>query len=155
MKFGGSSVANADRIRHLAEIVKDRLNRKPILVLSAMGDTTDYLLEAGDAALKQGIVSLERIEERHLKTIADLGLDEAALKDIRPLITELRILLMGISLIRELTGRTKDYLVSFGERLSVRIAAAYFVSVGINDGIIPFSGSCKGHIKIRAGRYYP
>ena len=131
MKFGGSSVANADRIRHMAEIVKTRLDRKPIVVLSAMGDTTDHLLEAGDAALKNGVVSLDKVEELHLKTIADLKLDEAAINDMRPLLSELRTLLTGISLIRELSGKTKDYLVSFGERLSVRIAAAYFTSQGV------------------------
>jgi len=132
MKFGGSSVANADRIRHVAEIVKNRLDRKPVLILSAMGDTTDHLLEAGDLALKMGIVSAEKIEELHLNTIKEMDLGDAALKSIRPLLEELRKLLTGISLIRELTGKTKDYLVSFGERLSVRIAAAYFVSLGMN-----------------------
>jgi len=131
MKFGGSSVANADRIRHMAEIVKARMDRRPIVVLSAMGDTTDHLLEAGDAALKRGVFSLDKIEEPHLKTIADLGLSDEALETIQPLLAELRNLLTGISLIRELTGKTKDYLVSFGERLSVRIAAAYFASLGI------------------------
>ena len=136
MKFGGSSVANADRIRHMAEIVKTRLNRKPVVVLSAMGDTTDFLLEAGDAALKNGVVSLEKVEDQHLKTIKDLNLGEPALTDIQSLLTELRTLLMGISLIRELTGRTKDYLVSFGERLSVRIAAAYFNSQGIKAAAV-------------------
>ena len=125
-------MANADRIRHMAEIVKARLNLMPVVVLSAMGDTTDHLLDAGDAALKNGIVSLEKVEDPHLKTIADLGLSGAALGEISPLLAELRDLLTGISLIRELTGKTKDYLVSFGERLSVRIAAAYFASLGIN-----------------------
>ena len=132
MKFGGSSVANADRIRHVAEIVNARLDRRPVLVLSAMGDTTDYLLDAGDMALKKSVVQLEKIEELHLKTIMDLELGDTALRAVRALLTELRNLLMGISLIREMTGRTKDYLVSFGERLSVRIAAAYFTSLGIN-----------------------
>jgi len=131
MKFGGSSVANADRIRHMAEIVKARIDRRPIVVLSAMGDTTDHLLDAGDAALNHGVVSLEKVEAPHLKTIADLGLNEKASNDIQALLSELRTLLTGISLIRELSRRTKDYLVSFGERLSVRIAAAYFASLGI------------------------
>jgi len=131
MKFGGSSVADASRVRHMAEIVKARLSRRPVVVLSAMGDTTDHLLEAGDAALNHGTVSLERVEDLHLKTIADLGLGEAALESVRPLLAELRALLTGVSLIRELTGKTRDYLVSFGERLSVRIAAAYFASLGI------------------------
>ncbi|MCL2318980.1 MAG: aspartate kinase [Treponema sp.] len=132
MKFGGSSVANAERIRHVADIVKARLDRRPVLVLSAMGDTTDHLLEAGYSALNKGIVLTEKIEELHLNTINGLGLEDAAMSGVRSLLSELRYLLMGIAMIRELTGRTKDYLVSFGERLSVRIAAAYFESIGVN-----------------------
>ena len=132
MKFGGSSVASADRIRHVADIVKTQLDRRPLLVLSAMGDTTDHLLEAGKTALDKGIIQIEKIEDLHLNTIMELTLGDTALRSIRPLLTELRNLLMGISQIRELTDRTKDYLVSFGERLSVRIAAAHFLAQGIN-----------------------
>jgi aspartate kinase len=132
MKFGGSSVADAARIRHVSQIVKSGLERKPALVLSAMGDTTDHLLEAADLALSQGLVSIERIEKLHLGTVEALKLKAAVRNEIDPLLEELRNLLMGISLIRELTGRTRDYLVSFGERLSVRIAAAYLRSIHIN-----------------------
>jgi aspartate kinase len=132
MKFGGSSVANSERIRHVAGIVQTQLKRKPVLVLSAMGDTTDHLLEAANDAFRNGIVSVERIEKLHLATIKELKLPAQAQKNIRPLMDELRSLLSGISLIRELTPRTKDYLVSFGERLSVRIAAAYLESIHIN-----------------------
>ncbi|MDR2758334.1 MAG: aspartate kinase [Spirochaetaceae bacterium] len=131
MKFGGSSVANAERIRHMSDLVKAGLSRKPVLVLSAMGDTTDHLLEAAERALKETVVSLDKVEELHLTTIKELGLDAPAVEEIRPLLGELRNLLVGISLIKELTGRTKDYLVSFGERLSVRIAAAYFNARGV------------------------
>ena len=131
MKFGGSSVANAERIRYVSDLVKAELPRKPVLVLSAMGDTTDHLLEAAERALKDAIISMDKIEELHLKTIKELGLAAPAEEEIRPLLGELRNLLVGISLIKELTGRTRDYLVSFGERLSVRIAAAYFRTLGI------------------------
>ncbi|MDR3249246.1 MAG: aspartate kinase [Treponema sp.] len=131
MKFGGSSVANAERVRHVAEIVKARLDRKPVLVLSAMGDTTDHLLEAADLAYHKGKVSISGVESLHLKTIKDLTLSAQVQQDIEPLLGELKSLLNGISLIRELTPRTRDYLVSFGERLSVRIAAAYFNTLGI------------------------
>ena len=131
MKFGGSSVADADRIRHITEIVKARLERKPILVLSAMGDTTDHLLEAGKAALEKGSVEIKAIEELHLNTIKALMPENSVIENIKPLLEELQNLLMGISLIRELTDKTKDYLVSFGERLSVRIVASYFASQGI------------------------
>ena len=131
MKFGGSSVANTERIRHVVEIVKSRLDRKPVLVLSAMGDTTDHLLQAGETALKKGVVSMEAIETLHIKTIAELKLSDSTLNDVRSLLEELRSLLTGISLIRELTPRTRDYLVSFGERLSVRVLAAYFNTLNI------------------------
>ena len=131
MKFGGSSVADAKRIRHVAGIVETQLKQKPVLVLSAMGDTTDYLLEAGNDAFKKGEVSVARIEKHHNDTIKNLKLPAKARKEIQPLLEELKRLLSGISLIRELTPRTKDFLVSFGERLSVRIAAAYFNSQNI------------------------
>ncbi|GHU54231.1 aspartate kinase [Spirochaetia bacterium] len=124
-------MADAERIRHVAEIVRSQLERKPVLVLSAMGDTTDHLLEAAEEALKKGLVSVDRIRELHLKTIRDLKVNAEVQKDILPLLDELSQLLSGISLTRELTSRTKDYLVSFGERLSVRIAAAYFNSLRI------------------------
>jgi aspartate kinase len=131
MKFGGSSLADAGRIRHMAGIVKGEIGRQPVLVLSAMGDTTDHILEAGDRALSKGLVSIDKIEELHLNTIEGLKLKAGVRNEIKPLLEELRNLLMGISLIKELTGRTRDYLVSFGERLSVRIAAAYFNSIRI------------------------
>jgi len=131
MKFGGSSVADASRIRHVAEIVRSQLEKKPLLVLSAMGDTTDHLLEAGDAALKNGKVEISRVEKLHLDTIKSLKLP--AQKEVNALLDELKRLLSGIALIRELTPRTKDYLVSFGERLSVRIAASLLKSSGMNS----------------------
>jgi len=132
MKFGGSSVANASRIRHVAGIVKTQLSKKPVLVLSAMGDTTDHLLEAAKLALEQGKVEIKNIEKLHLETAKTLKLP-AAQKEITVLLGELTRLLSGIALIRELTPRTKDYLVSFGERLSVRIAAAHLKSIGMNS----------------------
>ena len=51
MKFGGSSVANAERIKHVASIIQAYKEKKPLVVLSAMGDTTDHLLEAADMAV--------------------------------------------------------------------------------------------------------
>jgi len=130
MKFGGSSVADASRLRHVGEIVKSQLNKKPVLVLSAMGDTTDHLLEAGDLAIKEGKVEIAGVAKLHQTTIKNLKLPNQ--KEIDTLLDELTRLLSGISLIRELSPRTKDYLVSFGERLSVRIAAAYLKSIGMN-----------------------
>ena len=130
MKFGGSSVADASRLRHVADIVKSQLTKKPVLVLSAMGDTTDHLLEAGDLALKEGKVEIKHVEKLHNTTIKNLKLPIQ--KELEALMDELTRLLSGISLIRELSPRTKDYLVSFGERFSVRIAAAFLKSIRMN-----------------------
>jgi aspartate kinase len=131
MKFGGSSVATAERIRRVAEIVTTRISEKPALVLSAMGDTTDHLLEAASAALRDGVVSIEAIVDLHRNTLAELRLGDQAAAEMEALLGELRSLLTGIALIKELSDKTRDYLVSFGERLSVRLVAACLNSAGV------------------------
>jgi len=127
MKFGGSSVANAERIKHVASIIQSYVEARPIVVLSAMGDTTDHLLEAADMAVK-GTVDIAGVEALHKETanILDIPYDDA-----QELLEELKQLLTGISMLKELTKRTRDYLVSFGERLSVRMATAYLNKIGI------------------------
>ena len=122
MKFGGSSVASAERIRHVASIIGAYKDKKPVVVLSAMGDTTDHLLRAADEALEDK-ADISSIQKLYTDTARDLGLDEQTRKNIKELFDELKALLTGISMLRELTKRTRDYLVSFGERLSVRIVA--------------------------------
>ena len=121
MKFGGSSVANAERIKHVASIIKSYADKRPVVVLSAMGDTTDYLLDAAEAALK-GTVDITAVEKLHHETAATLNVDVAPIEE---LLDELKFLLTGISMLHELTKRTRDYLVSFGERMSVRMMTAY------------------------------
>ena len=127
MKFGGSSVANAERIKHVSSIIQSYVEDRPIVVLSAMGDTTDHLLEAADLAVN-GTVDIAGVEALHKETaeILDIPYDDA-----QELLEELKTLLTGISMLRELTKRTRDYLVSFGERLSVRMAAAYLNKIGV------------------------
>lgn len=126
MKFGGSSVANAERIRNVASIIQAYKDERPAVILSAMGDTTDHLLEAADRAV-EGKVDIEKIEKLHFDTAKELEIDVPAVKE---LLDELKTLLTGISMLHELTKRTRDYLVSFGERLSVRMMAAYLEKKG-------------------------
>lgn len=125
MKFGGSSVADAQRIRHVASIITSFSNKKPIVVLSAMGDTTDDLLAASEEALN-GNVNIDAVEKLHRETAETLGVSFSV---IEPLLSELRTLLTGVSMLRELSPRSRDYLVSFGERLSVRLMAEYLSSI--------------------------
>ena len=126
MKFGGSSVANAERIKHVASIIQAYKNERPLVVLSAMGDTTDHLLEAADMAVK-GKVDIEKVEKLHLDTARELGVDVPAIQE---LLGELKTLLTGISMLHELSRRSRDYLVSFGERMSVRMMSAYLTGQG-------------------------
>ncbi len=121
MKFGGSSVANAERIKHVASIIQAYKEERPLVILSAMGDTTDHLLEAADLAVN-GKVDIEKVEKLHLDTAKELDVDVPSVKE---LLGELKTLLTGISMLHELSKRSRDYLVSFGERMSVRLMAAY------------------------------
>lgn len=128
MKFGGSSVANAERIKHVASIIKAYKEKRPVVVLSAMGDTTDHLLAAADLAVT-GTVDVAGVAKLHEETARELGINIDA---IEALLSELKQLLTGISMLKEISRRSRDYLVSFGERMSVRMMAAYLKSQGVD-----------------------
>lgn len=128
MKFGGSSVANAERIKHVASIIKAYREKRPVVVLSAMGDTTDHLLATADLAVT-GTVDVAGVAKLHEETARELGINIDA---IEALLSELKQLLTGISMLKEISRRSRDYLVSFGERMSVRMMAAYLKSQGVD-----------------------
>ncbi len=128
MKFGGSSVANAERIKHVGSIIKAYREKRPVVVLSAMGDTTDHLLAAADLAVT-GTVDVAGVAKLHEETARELGINIDA---IEALLSELKQLLTGISMLKEISRRSRDYLVSFGERMSVRMMAAYLKSQGVD-----------------------
>uniref|UniRef100_J3LUS4 aspartate kinase n=1 Tax=Oryza brachyantha TaxID=4533 RepID=J3LUS4_ORYBR len=133
MKFGGSSVASAERMREVADLILGFPEENPVVVLSAMGKTTNNLLLAGEKAVSCGapkaseIPELAVIKELHVRTIDELGLDRSI---VSGLLDELEQLLKGIAMMKELTPRTRDYLVSFGECMSTRIFAAYLNKLG-------------------------
>ncbi|KAK6139040.1 hypothetical protein DH2020_027218 [Rehmannia glutinosa] len=133
MKFGGSSVASAERMSEVAHLILSFPEEKPIIVLSAMGKTTNNLLRAGENAVSCGFRNVSEIEELtlikelHLRTVKELGIDDSV---ISGQLEELELLLNGIARLKELTLRTQDKLVSFGECMSTRIFAAYLNSIG-------------------------
>ncbi|CAL0323316.1 unnamed protein product [Lupinus luteus] len=134
MKFGGSSVASAERMREVASLILSFPEERPIIVLSAMGKTTNFLLLAGEKAVSCGVTNVDSIGELsiikdlHLRTVDDLGVERSV---IGKHLEELEQLLKGISMMKELTPRTQDYLVSFGECMSTRIFAAYLNKLGV------------------------
>ncbi|KAL6509134.1 Adenylate kinase isoenzyme 1 [Orobanche gracilis] len=133
MKFGGSSVASADRMREIAELILSFPEERPVVVLSAMGKTTNKLLLAGEKAATCGVSNVSDLEELtfikdlHLSTVNELGVERCI---IEKHLFELEQLLNGIAIMKELTMRTMDYLVSFGECMSTRIFAAYLNKIG-------------------------
>ncbi|PKA60250.1 Aspartokinase 1, chloroplastic [Apostasia shenzhenica] len=134
MKFGGSSVATADRMREVADLILSFPEERPVIVLSAMGKTTNNLVLAGEKAVSCGvsnasdIIELKFVKDLHLLTVRELGIDESI---ICGLLDELEQLLKGIAMMKELTLRTRDYLVSFGECMSTRIFSAYLNKIGV------------------------
>ena len=141
MKFGGTSVEDAKAMLRTAEIVRGRRARglSPIVVVSAMAKVTDQLLAAADAAGrgdKIGALALaSRLRNRHLDTAGDLLCGERlieAQKEIKHRFDSLDDLLRGIAAVGELTPRTGDRVVSYGERLSSQMVAAAFAQHELN-----------------------
>ncbi len=128
MKFGGSSVAQAERIRQVCEIVKSRLPQSPVVVASAFRGVTDELLNLARASLQGDASLLDRIRSRHLAIARKLGLSPEILESC---LARLGDLVRGISLLKEITPRTLDLVASFGERLSTRLIAAFLARGGI------------------------
>ena len=105
-KFGGSSVADADRMREVAAIVCAFPDHLPAIVISAMGKTTNLLLAAGAQAIERGteaiptLKPLREIKELHRATCMELGCDTATVEMVEKLLTELRQLLTGIAIMQ-------------------------------------------------------
>ena len=140
MKFGGTSVEDAAAMERTAEIVRGRRARglEAVVVVSAMAKVTDLLL-AGAAAAghgdKTGALAIgARLRHRHVDTAAALLNQDRVVRLQTALHAEfdaLDDLLRGIAAVGELTPRTNDLVVSFGERLSSRMVAEAFDQRGL------------------------
>jgi aspartate kinase len=141
MKFGGTSVENAKAMLRTAAIVRGRRERglAAVVVVSAMARVTDLLLAAASAAGrgdKDGALEIaRRLRNRHIETAGELlcgsrfsEVDAAMRLDF----DSLDDLLRGIAAVGELTPRTSDNVVSYGERMSSRMVAAAFAEHGLN-----------------------
>lgn len=124
MKFGGSSLATSEHLRRAADIVNSMMSRRPLVVLSAMGKTTNELLAAASRALLEGEVDISKVRKVTDDVFQDLKIPLPS--DITELLEELFRVLSGISLLKELSFNTRDRVVSFGERLAIRTFTALF-----------------------------
>jgi aspartate kinase len=132
LKFGGSSVADGPCMRQVASLVKAALPQAPLVVLSAMGRTTNRLFEVATVASRgdlSGAMTRQReLMASHREVAADLfegAVPEALDTALTELFGELEVLLRGVAMLRELSPRSMDAIASLGERLSTRMFAAF------------------------------
>jgi aspartate kinase len=142
MKFGGTSVANGEKIRHVAELLKKyhQGGNEVIAVTSALGGVTDGLLSTANEVSVSGKVThvkefIADLTKKHYDAI-HAAVDDEALQakcivslDCR--LDELEKALIGICYLGELTPRSIDYISSYGERLAAPIISASIRSLGI------------------------
>ena len=138
MKFGGTSVENAAAIKRAGEIVRERLPQRPVVVVSAMAKVTDSLLAmaraAGAGDRKRALELSRSLRERHYTTAGELlgtGLFTQFHSELEAECDALDELLRGIAAVGELTPRTSDHVVSFGEGLSSKLVHASFSAHGM------------------------
>jgi aspartate kinase len=139
MKFGGTLMGSTKAIRHSASLAASSVKggEQVVVVPSAMSGVTDQLLkiaasaEKGEIAFAQDEISL--IRERHLITAKELGAgdDSHTMKKLTEMFDSLSQTVNGIYLLRELTKRSRDLIVSFGERLSAPLMTAALESLGV------------------------
>jgi aspartate kinase len=138
MKFGGTSVEDAKAIQRVAQIVRARLRRKPLVVVSAMAGVTDSLVRMSNAAaeanLDVALAELRNVRQRHLDAAQELVAGDARgalLSEFDKNFSSLETLLRGVSAIGELSPRTTDLVLAYGEVLSSMLVAAAFQSSGL------------------------
>jgi aspartate kinase len=132
MKFGGTSVESAEAIDRVAGIVRHRLALHPVVVVSAMGKTTNKLLAIAAEAIagnpERALGLLNELHEFHQREGEDLALDG----QISSHFQELAELVKGLAVMGEMTPRATDTVSAFGERLSSLIVTARFRKLQIN-----------------------
>lgn len=135
LKFGGSSLADGEIIKNTVQIILSEQKGK-IIILSAMKGITNLLIEASSKAEEGNIEYrdyIKQISNRHIDSIEKLFPDENKsniLSRVSDLIGELKDILHGVELVRECSLRTRDLIMSFGERLNCIIVASYLKSLG-------------------------
>ena len=138
MKFGGTSVQDAEAIDRAAQIVKERLPQRPVVVVSAMAKVTDQLLNmaraAGAGDRDTALKLCRQLQERHYNTAGELlgtGLFTNFHNDLAAHFESLDELLRGIVAVGELTPRTTDLIAAYGEILSSNVVTAAFAARGL------------------------
>src|SRR5438874_13324620 len=139
MKFGGTSVESATAIGRVASIVKARAEQKPVVVVSAMGKTTNKLLAIAAAAIDgkrgdyiQQLHDLRDFHSRAARQVVPLSARAELDRTLDDHFQELTELVKGLAVLGELTPRSIDAISSYGERLSSYIVTLAFRHFGMD-----------------------
>ncbi len=139
MKFGGSSVANGNLMKTVADIVLESGKKERVcVVLSAMKGVTDALINSARESSVRNLSYRTRVDEirgKHTDAISVLFADTAperaeAIASIDGMIKELTEVLHGVTLVKECSPRSLDFIMSFGEKMSSTLMALYLRSIG-------------------------
>ncbi|ARM30193.1 bifunctional aspartate kinase/homoserine dehydrogenase I [Prosthecochloris sp. HL-130-GSB] len=164
LKFGGTSIENSERIRNILAIIREALRNGPVIVVvSAIRKVTDLLLDAAIAASggdERYRTVLDEIERLHTSLVADLLEGDAARDTLEYLhegLRELRDVLHGVCLLRELSDKSTALVMSFGERFSARIVSSFLSSEGVpsvcsdaRDLIVTDTSHCDARVDMVA-----
>ena len=139
VKFGGTSVGDADAIRRTADIVRGRLDRGPIVVVSALAGTTNALLAIAEQASRGQLIgavrNVQSLRERHLQQAEHLLGDTPQCAevsgDMSVLFDELASLAEALSVLGDLTPRSLDAIAAVGERVSSMLVAEAYRMAGL------------------------
>src|ERR1035437_5502865 len=138
MKFGGTSVESAAAIERVASIVKARVHRNPIVVVSAMGKTTNKLLAIANAAIGgkredyiRQLHDLRDFHSREARLVVPLAHRSELDRPLDDHFQEMTELVKGLAVLGELTPRSIDAISSYGERLSSYIVSLAFEYYGV------------------------
>ena len=129
LKFGGSSVGTPEAVLQVKQIV-DRLDTSAVVVVSALGGVTDRLISLSAQAVDPAadyLTALDELHARHdkmVRTVLPADRQEEILQGVSNCFDELSRILQGVHLIGELTPKTADAIVAYGERISSSIVAA-------------------------------
>ena len=130
LKFGGTSVGSVESIRHIQQIISQQTD-DCIVVVSALGGITDQLLKAAHLALEAGEEYMEvyqAIRCRHIDMVNTLITNPTTRQmlclELEGILDELRSILFGVHLVKDLSDKTEAAIVSYGERMSSRIVTA-------------------------------
>jgi aspartate kinase len=156
VKFGGTSVGDAAAIERATEIVRGRLPRRPLVVVSALAGTTNALLAIAEQAEKGQLIGairgVETLRERHLaeaaKLLGDDGVGAEVATDLSAMFDELASLAEALSVLGHLTPRSLDAIAAIGERLSSHLVVAVLCARGIPAQLID-----AGDVMITDGQF--